>query len=398
MNIRRPATPTAAIVARKLRSARVRFRQAVMQLRDSQLAARKKKAFDAWASRLRRNPPDVLIGSNLAGYGGVRNHLRAIQHHSSLRTELAPPDDLLEVVSVGEMKTVFRDAFMALADDVRVKTVHSHVFPWFIEWCARARRNGSLWVHTYHAPYFAEYAVGELLPWQREINEFLIEHARHADVRLSVSRWQADWLRSHHGIETEYLPNAVDVAFCDKGDASRARARFGDEPFVLYVGRNDPVKNPADFVRLAARVPAQRFVMIGHELTADVLRTEWQVEVPPNVIVAGEATHLEVQDALAACAALVVTSRREGLPTLVMEAMAHSKPVVVPDEQGCVETIAGGDYGFIYAPGDIDDLEAKLVEAMTDSTRSSRARGRVLAEYDWLVIAPALDRIYTGQQ
>jgi glycosyltransferase involved in cell wall biosynthesis len=93
---------------------------------------------------------------------------------------------------------------------------------------------------------------------------------------------------------------------------------------------------------------------------------------------------------------LVVTSKREGMPTLVLEAMSHGKPIVVPDEAGCMEAIGDGECGFIYRLGNIPDLVEMTHAALSDRERCSRARTRVLQEYDWRVVAVRLDEIYHG--
>lgn len=382
-----------ALLSRKLRSARYRFQRAMAKLKETATSERKRRKFDAWLARLHSNPPDVLIGSNFAEYGGVRAHIHAIQKYSSLRVQFAPSDELLLSLEPHDLKTTFKEAFLNF-EPAGIRTIHSHVFPWFIEWCGRHRRTGLLWVHTYHAPYLPEYSRGVLLPWQEEINDVLVNKARHADVRISVARWEQAWLRDNHGIDTIYLPNGVDVALCERADPQRFVERVGRSDFILYVGRNDPVKNPADFVRLAHRMPRQQFVMIGQDLSAHTLLAEWEVTVPDNLLVYGDASHSEVQGALAACGALVVTSKREGLPTLVLEAMAHAKPVVVPDEAGCVEAIGGGECGLIYVPNDLDDLAAKTIAALGDTGMGTRGHERVLVEYDWRVVAPKLDALY----
>lgn len=345
--------------------------------------------YDHWTRHLLQHPPDVMIGTNLA-WGGVRQHIHAIKQYSALRLELVPPDELLQ--DFGED---LRQKFLEFVP-IRVRAVHSHVFPWFIDWCKQQQKSGVRWIHTYHLNYFPEHAKGDLLPWQNEINHSLLKVACHADVRISVARWQQDYLMRTHGIETIYLPNGVDVALCDKANAKRFQKRVGEGPFILYVGRNDPVKNPGDFVRLALRLPREKFVMIGHDLNREILRNEWDLEVPCNLIVYGSTSHIEVQDAIAACSALVVTSKREGLPTLILEAMAQCKPVVVPNEAGCMEAIGDGEFGFIYRPNDLDDLAEKTLAALTDNDRSRRGRKRVLSEYDWRVVAPKLDAIYCG--
>lgn len=383
------------ILARKLRSARFRLAQAVSQWQEHSRVGRKRHKFDVWLADLATSPPDVLVGGNFASFGGVRGHIHAIQKYSTLKVGLAPSDELMSTLEPHDLKTFFRDEFLRF-DAPGTGVVHSHVFPWFIEWCGRRQRSGKLWLHTYHLPYFAEHSTGGLLPWQAEINDALVKDARHADIRISVSKWQRDWLRQNHDIESVYVPNGVDVELCEQGDAMRFADTTGMRDFILYVGRNDPVKNPADFVRLAQRMPNQQFVMLGKDLNRDVLRAEWEVNVPDNLLVRGDTSHGTVQDALAACTALVVTSLREGLPTIVLEAMAHSKAVVVPDEPGCVEAVGGSDYGLIYDPLDLDDLVVKTTAALNDSTFGPEGRARVLREYDWRVVVQQLDALYLG--
>jgi len=349
------------------------------------------QAYEAWIRKLNTDPPEVFVGPDLA-YGGVRGHVRAICKFSKLKIQIVPDE-----TAMGKLENFTHEILERFVNFTPAGSpvVHSHVVPWMISWCRRQQQRGLRWIHTYHLPYFPEHGKGGLRPDQLEINDALIHEACHADVRLSVSRWQQDYLKAEHGIEADYLPNGVDVRVCDLGNADRFRRRHHlAGPFVLYVGRNDPVKNPADFVRLAQAMPGLRFVMIGDGLTAAILREDWQVEAPSNLILCGPATHTGVQDALAACMVLVVTSKREGLPTLVMEGMAHQKPVVVPDEAGCMEAIGEGEPGSVYKQGNIDDLAAKVERAMKDFAVGPRSRQRVLEEYDWRVVAPKLDKIY----
>ncbi len=347
--------------------------------------------YESWIRKLQENPPDVFIGPDLT-YGGVRGHIRSIEKYSALNIQLVPDEKTM--AGLENFTAEIRERFMKF-DPSGSPVVHSHVLPWMIQWCRRQQQRGLRWIHTYHLPYFAEHGRERLELWQKEINEALIHEACHADVRLSVSRWQQDYLRSEYGIETDYLPNGVDVRVCDHGRANRFRSRHSiKNPFILYVGRNTPVKNPADFVRLAQSLPSQNFVMLGQQLSAENIRRDWGLESPPNLNVLGAATHSEVQDALAACAALVVTSKREGLPTLVLESMTHAKPIIVPNEAGCMEAIGDEEFGLIYRQGDIHDLAGKTVSALEDRRQWANSRQRILDEYDWRVVAKKLDQIY----
>ena len=359
--------------------------------------ARKERVFRNWLRDLTANPPSGLLGANFAKHGGIRNHIRAIQNHSALRIELAPPESVMQSLATGDLTKTFLEAFFEFHPK-GIRFLHSHVYPWFIQWCHhQQKQHGTRWIHTHHNWYYPEFGREVLEPWQEEFNEQFLFALRHADVSLSVSRWQQTFLRETHGLETQYVPNGVDVTICDRAVATRCHRKTGLLDFVLYVGRNDPVKNPADFVKLAVNLPKQQFLMLGQGLSNATLLNEWGVSVPANLKVMGEATHQETQDALAACSALVVTSKREGLPTLVLEAMTHGKPIVVPDEDGCLEAIGHGDFGFSYRHGDIDQLAATTIEASLDKTRCRRAPQRIAEEYDWRVVARKLDHFYEGK-
>lgn len=354
---------------------------------------RAERYFEKWLTTLRQHPPDVLLGANFAAFGGVRNHIQAIQRHSALRVEMMPPDELTETVGLHRFHNQFRDRIFGL-DASGVKAVHSHVFPWFIDWCAHQKMvNQVRWVHTHHNWYYPEFGIAGLEPWQSEFNDAFLLALRQADVSLSVCRHQQTFLHEKFGFQTHYLPNAVDVDSCDRANPDRFRKKVRLDRFILYVGRNDPVKNPGEFVELARRVPKETFVMIGGGL--DVATVTKSCGLPPtNLKILGGMSQHEVQDAIAACSVLVVTSKREGLPTLILEAMVHETPLVVPDEAGCMEAISYGAYGDVYELANIDDLRSKTLTALQRGRTNQGARQRILEEYDWKVIAPALDRVF----
>lgn len=349
--------------------------------------------FGRWLSQLSKCPPDVLLGPNYAAFGGVRGHLQAIQKYSSLSVEAFPPDWLASRIGLYGCQTRLQNLSYNF-DASACTAIHSHVYPDFINWCRHQQRERSaFWVHTYHLNYYPEHGGGTLESWQSDINQCLISVARDADFRMSVSRWQVVELRERFGIESVYVPNGVDVAACLRSNADRFRSRYKLDRFILYVGRNDPVKNPLEFVRLAERMPEFVCVMIGGGLTAESL-SGGGGQLPCNLRVLGSQDSGAVADAIAAAAVLVVTSLREGLPTLVLEGLIQGTPLVVPDEPGCLEAVAGGRFAEVYCRGDVDELVDRVRIQIERRRRDIGGLDFVRRFFDWRQIAPHLDRIF----
>jgi glycosyltransferase involved in cell wall biosynthesis len=357
--------------------------------------AKEQKAYFSWINQLESNPPEVLLGPNFSTFGGVKHHIEAITKYSQLKTELAPSATVRRFLEPYHLTEVFASHFSKFVPR-GIKIVHSHVFPWFMNWCNHCEQHGLKWIHTYHLNYFPEHAEGPLSDWQNQVNEAATTIARNATQRICVSKWQVEYFRTNFDIDSLYIPNGVDVLLSEKAKPSRFRTMVPNRDFVLYVGRDDPVKNPKEFIKLAQANPTRSFVMVGAGLSPDTISEKYKLTVPTNLTVLGSLTQQQSQDAIAATAAVVVTSHREGLPTLVLEALAANKPIVVPNEAGCMEAIGDGEAGFIYQLGDIDDLSRKLDRALKSSEVAERGRPRVLREYDWRIAARLLDQLYSS--
>ena len=224
--------------------------------------------------------------------------------------------------------------------------------------------------------------------------ESFIEVASKADVKISVSKWQQIFYKEKFNIDTLYIPNGVDVVKCDKANADVFYKNYGLKNFILNVSRHDPVKNPKEFVLLAQSMPEYNFVIIGSDLTKELFKEHYNTVVPKNLSILGKMSQIEVQHAIAASSCLVSTSKKEGLPTLVLEGMAQSKPLVVSNEPGSMEAIDHGKYGYFYELGDIEDLKNQTLLAIEDTIKPVKARQRVLEEYDWRIVIKKLDRLY----
>jgi glycosyltransferase involved in cell wall biosynthesis len=80
----------------------------------------------------------------------------------------------------------------------------------------------------------------------------------------------------------------------------------------------------------------------------------------------------DVGDLLAACDALAMPSRHEGLGNAAMEAMGKGRPVVAARVGGLAELVADGVTGLAFAPGDVAGLASAIARLMRDPALAAR--------------------------
>lgn len=330
----------------------------------------------------------VGLGTIFHTEGGVANHILAASKYMTTTNMTVPCTSLNYNLDTETFKE-WCSRYKLISN----KIVHSHVDPWFIEVCESAQGQGSRWIHTYHTLYFEKDWDNGLQDWQIAINTTLIEKAKQADVKIAVAYWLKAHLKQHYNIDTMYVPNGVDVQKCDRADAERFASKYGLKDFILFASGISDIKNAGMFLKLANAMPEQAFVIIGRDITKQRLQDKFQVPLGPNLTIFGAMPHVDLLDAIAACRVFVVTSRSEGLPTVLMEAMALERSVVGVASFGTGEVIHSEDYGYLYEPDNLDDLIAKTQQAYKHS-KGQEARQRILKEYDWRIVAPQLDEIY----
>lgn len=107
-----------------------------------------------------------------------------------------------------------------------------------------------------------------------------------------------------------------------------------------------------------------------------------------------------VADALAAADALVLPSFAEGLPVVLMEALAAGKPVICTQVAGVSELVENGVSGFIVPPGDAETLAARIRDLARDPERShqmgAQGREKVRAEFNIQIEAARIGTLFGG--
>lgn len=189
---------------------------------------------------------------------------------------------------------------------------------------------------------------------------------------------------------------AVDPARYDP--APRAGA-----PHLLFVGRLAAVKGvPVLFEALERLdIPGLRVTLIGDGPERAGLEREAAERGLADVVdFAGYRNQTEVAEALRETDALVLPSFAEGVPVVLMEAMAAARPVVTTRIAGVPELVEDRVSGRLVPPGDVDALAEALRAVLSDAALRARmgaaGRAKVCAEFDIGKEAAWLSRLLDG--
>ena len=194
------------------------------------------------------------------------------------------------------------------------------------------------------------------------------------------------------------------------GDAARLRTTLGlaDGPLLLMVGRFEPQKGHdvalAAMPRLLAAYPRATLLVAGDgPLLNEVARAVGRLRMGGAVRLIGHSD--DVGTLMAMADLLLVPSRFEGLPLVVLEAFAAGLPVVAAAAPGVAEVVEDGKTGWLAPVGDADALADAAAAALDDApARAAVARAahavwdrqyraeRMIAETGQLYRALAADK------
>jgi colanic acid/amylovoran biosynthesis glycosyltransferase len=138
---------------------------------------------------------------------------------------------------------------------------------------------------------------------------------------------------------------------------------------ILHIARLVPVKAQEVLIQALARLRDQGFEfwcrMVGDGPKRDELqRVIASLNLQDHVQLLGERFADEVVRLYEWSQVLVLSSRSEGTPMVIMEAMAKARPVIAPRLTAIPEMVADGRTGYLFPPGDIEGLAAKLARLM----------------------------------
>lgn len=234
-----------------------------------------------------------------------------------------------------------------------------------------------------------------------------------ADAVVAVSRGVAEDLASNLGVLSAHITTIANPViprdFADRAAAPLSHRWFnGDNtvPVVLSVGRPSPQKDFPTLIRAFAKVHRRRpvrLVIVGGAVRLEKT-AEKQRELVQLAEELGVAQHVDLVGYqpnpiayMSRASLFVLSSRYEGLPTVLIEALAAGCPIVSTDcPSGPAEILEGGKFGRLVPVADVDALAETICKAL-DTPTDREPLMRQAATFDYEASISKYERILAGK-
>ncbi|MGR3302283.1 MAG: glycosyltransferase [Candidatus Scalindua sp.] len=144
-------------------------------------------------------------------------------------------------------------------------------------------------------------------------------------------------------------------------------------PIIGTIGRLVYQKGYSHFLEAAKQVYVEmkyvRFVIVGHGPEEDNLRCMAK-SLGISHVCTFAGLRLDIPELLSTFEVFVLSSVLEGLPRIVIEAMAMGRPIVATDIDGVREELEDGITGLLVPPENADSLAKSIIDLLIDKDKS----------------------------
>lgn len=229
-------------------------------------------------------------------------------------------------------------------------------------------------VHTVHQPFCPQSSM-------RGVRQRLRVRlaTRFCKALVGVSQQIVESLRPYCApSKLYYIPNGVSDMRLTEAIPPYPHAVVGT------VTRLDPDKDPLTFLEAAmqarAVLPDLRFMIVGDGVLYESLR-RWIEERNAGEYIQLLGTRSDIPNLLAQMSVFVLSSRSEGMPLAVLEAMSAQRPIIASAVGEIPTMLDNGNCGIITPPGDPQRLAQEIIRLVQDPAHAAALAARARQKY-----------------
>jgi len=294
-----------------------------------------------------------------------------------------------------------------ILEEIRFSLVHVHTpVAAFVTRLACQRTNTHPVLYTAHGFHF--YKGAPLKNWLLYYNmEKLAAHWTDGLITINEEDYKAaQKFKLRKNGKVFFVPGVgVDIASLEQRARSISRSKKRKElglsvgtAVIITVGELNANKNHIQALKALSKLTKTNF----HYLIVGNGESEQKLKKAVNELMLQDKVSFlgfrrDVLELLAASDVFILTSRREGLPKALMEAMAVGLPIIATDVRGNRDLVKSGENGYLVP---LDDAEqtAIAIERLIDSEDLRRSMGEkskeLVKQYDLQNILKEMEKIY----
>jgi len=345
---------------------------------------------------LRDKGYEVHVATKLGNRQQEFDDISVIKHHIDFSRSPYSPRVLTSLL---QMEKLLRD--------VRFSLVHVHTpVAAFVTRLACQRTKTHPVLYTAHGFHF--YKGAPFKNWLLYYNmEKLAAHWTDGLITINEEDYEvAKRFRLRKDGKLFYVPGVgVDVEAIQQraaaADRSAKRRELGIDYksiVMITVGELNANKNHSQVLRALSKLRRTHFhyLIVGTgEYELKLKKTVKQLSLQDNVSFLG--FRKDIPELLSASDIFILTSRREGLPKAILEAMAAGLPIIATDVRGNRDLVKHGENGLIIPLDDVERTAEAIMKLIAEpelkETMGEKSK-ELVKYYDLNNILPQMEQIY----
>ncbi len=240
--------------------------------------------------------------------------------------------------------------------------------------------------------------------WSKPVNTIMWLYAR--TIGLVVLKLADTVVLFHQGLVTrakaltlpfQVIHNGIHAENFHNAQPAKDIRDNKNQIIITYIGRLDKIKGYLDFLTVAKKLASSnvqyKFVVVGNTHNREEVMKQYS-----NKQIVFTGVRKDIPAVLAVSDMLILPTYGDGLPNVIMEAMAAGLPCIGTNINGLPYLIEDSVTGFTISPGDTKALEEKI-QRLANNKELREHMGvagykKIMREFNWEYIVKEYSELF----